>query len=177
MAKKTIAIIGATSRMGSAIAKIIAKGNYRLLLFSDDRKKLNSLAGEIRITNPSVEIDCMDCAANASWEADIIIPAIPFSVQNEIAKKIQPYANRKIVISISGSLNEPGSDLGITSYEELQKLLPGAKIVKTFDASFRTKSFQPAIDGNQMDKNIATVNEERLEDILEILKIAEIDYT
>jgi len=89
MAKKTIAIIGATSKMGSATAKIIAKANYRLLLFGYDRKKLNSLAEEIRITNPSVEIDCMDCAANASWEADIIIPAIPFSVQNEIAQKIQ----------------------------------------------------------------------------------------
>ena len=177
MAKKTIAIIGATSKMGSAIAKIIAKGNYRLLLFGDDRKKLNSLAEEIRITNPSVEIDCMDCAANASWEADIIIPAIPFSVQNEIAQKIQPYANRKIVISISDSLNEPDGDLEITSYEELQKLLPGAKIVKGSDASFHTKSFQPSIDSNQLDENVATVNEEALQDILEILKLAEIDYT
>ena len=173
MAKKTIAIIGATDNVGRAIAKSLAKGNYRLLLFAEDRRKLNSLAEEIRTTNPLADIDCMDCAADASWEADIIIPAVPFSVQKEIAQKIEPYANRKIVISISDPPNETNNGL-LTSpdtcaAEELQKLLPGAKIVKAFSASFTDKFFQPVINEKQINALIAD-EEETLQAIAEILK-------
>lgn len=45
--KQTIAIIGAGGSMGSAIAKHIAGGNYRLLLFDKAPERLDSLAEEI----------------------------------------------------------------------------------------------------------------------------------
>ena len=38
--KKTIAIIGASGNMGSAIAKSLAKSPYRLLLFGKEEAKL-----------------------------------------------------------------------------------------------------------------------------------------
>ncbi|MEO5781727.1 MAG: hypothetical protein ABIQ07_00560 [Ginsengibacter sp.] len=38
--KKTIAIIGASGNMGSAIAKSLAKSQYRLLLFGKEENKL-----------------------------------------------------------------------------------------------------------------------------------------
>ena len=41
--KQTIAIFGATGNMGSAIAKSVAKGAYRLLLISNDIEKLKTL--------------------------------------------------------------------------------------------------------------------------------------
>jgi len=173
MAKKTIAIIGATDKMGAAIAKGLAKSNYRLLLFADDRKNLDSVAKEIRTINPLADIDCMGCAADASWEADIIIPAVPSCSQKDIANKIKPYANRKIVISIPDSLNETKNNLvtstDANSVEELQTLLPGAKVVTAF-TFFRNDFSQPVIERNQEDAFFASDDEEALETIAEILK-------
>jgi predicted dinucleotide-binding enzyme len=174
MAKKTIAIIGATGKIGTAIAKGLAKSNCRLLLFADDRKNLNSLAKEIRTINPLADIDCMGCAADASWEADIIIPAVPSCSQKDIAQKIKPYANRKIVISIPDSLNETENNLVTStetdSVEELQTLLPGAKVVTAF-TFLRSDFSQPVIEGNQENAFFASDDEEALEAIAEILKM------
>lgn len=39
--KQTIAVIGASGNMGSAISKSLAKGNYRLLLFSETKVRFN----------------------------------------------------------------------------------------------------------------------------------------
>jgi 8-hydroxy-5-deazaflavin:NADPH oxidoreductase len=173
MAKKTIAIIGATGKTGSAVSKRLAKENYRLLLFDDDRKTLNSLAQEIRAINPLADIDCMGCAADASWEADIIIPAVPSCSQKDIAQKIKPYANRKIVISIPDSLNETKNKLGSSTdtdnAEELQTLLPGAKVVNAI-TFFRSDFSQLSIEGNQEDAFFAGDDKEALEAIAEILK-------
>ena len=173
MTKKTIAIIGATGDMGSAIAKSLAKGNYRLLLFAEDRKSLSSLAEEIRKTNPSADIDCMGCAADASWEADIIIPAVPSCAQREMAEKIEPYANRKIVISIPDSLSETNNNLiistGTNAAEELQRLLPGAKVVSASNALSAANFFQPVNEDNQNNVFIAE-EEEVLKTVAETIK-------
>ena len=82
--KQTIAIIGATGSMGSAISKSLSKGNYRLLLKSGDTDKLKKLSSEIKATHPSADLELMTCPTEASWEADIIILAVPFEAEKEI---------------------------------------------------------------------------------------------
>src|SRR5687767_13539901 len=131
--KQTIAIIGATGKMGSAIAKSLAKGNYRLLLKSNKQSELDKLVKEIKEVTPSAEVEGMACPKEASWEADIIIPAVPYRAQEEVAQKIKDVANQQIVISIANPLNETYTGLTTNSdtsaAEELQKLLPHSKIV------------------------------------------------
>jgi len=170
MSKKTIAIIEATGNIGSGFAKKLAKGNYRLLLFAHETKKLNSLAEEIRTQTPTADLDCMGCAAEASWEADIIISVVPLDEEKEMAKKIEPFANRKILVGIS---NEKNYSLinpkGISETKRLQKLLPGAKAVKLFNISFNANGIQnlPFVTGN---------DEETLKMVKEILEIAGFDH-
>jgi predicted dinucleotide-binding enzyme len=169
MSKKTIAIIEATGNIGSGFAKKLAKGNYRLLLFAHESKKLNSLAEEIRMQTPTVDLDCMGCVAEASWEADIIISAVPPDEEQEMAKKIEPFANRKILVSISNEKNYSLiNSKGIGETKRLQKLLPGTKVVKLFNISFDANGIQnlPFITGN---------DEETLKMVKEILGIAGFD--
>src|SRR5574337_795483 len=104
--KKTIAIIGASGKMGSAIAKSLSKGNYRLLLIANQHEKVEQLIDEIKSNNPSADVDSMGCPFDASWEADIIIPAVKYKVEKEVAEKIKQVATQKIVVSISNPLNE-----------------------------------------------------------------------
>src|SRR6476661_2147006 len=104
--KQTIAIIGATGNMGSAIAKAIAKGNNRLLLKGSRQDVLDTLVDDIKANNKGADVQAALCPTEAGWEADIIILAVPYQAEKEIAPKIREVANQKIVISIANPLNE-----------------------------------------------------------------------
>ena len=172
--KKTIAIIGASGNMGSAIAKSLAKSQYRLLLFGKEENKLKTILTEIKTANKSADVEVMACAADASWEADIIIAAVPFAAEKELAEKIRQVATGKIVISISNPLNETYTGLVIdsntSSAEELQKLLPYSKIIKAFNTTFAGDFSQPLIDGKTVDAFIAGNDEEALETVSDVVR-------
>jgi polyisoprenoid-binding protein YceI len=149
MSKRTIAIIGATEKVGSVFSKKLANAGYRLLLFDHNETKLTALASEIKKSSPLADVDYMNCVANASWEADIIIPDISAN-QKDLAEKIKPFTNRKIIISFSD--------------EDLQKLLPGAMIVKVFGVNEATNANEELL--------IESDNEEAVQITNEILKNA-----
>jgi len=174
MQTNTIAIIGATGSMGSAIAKSLSKGNNRLLLCANDAAKVQALLQEIKKTNPSVDIEGVDCTRNASWEADIIILAVPYDAEKELAEKIKEVATQKIVISIANPLNETYNGLvtapDTSAAEELQKLLPHSKVIKAFNTTFAGDFAQPVIDGKQIDSFIAGNDESALQTVAELVK-------
>jgi len=171
--KKTIAIIGATGNMGSAIAKSLSKANYRLLLFAHHQEKVQQLIKKIREHNPSADVESMSCAFDASWEADIIIPAVNYKAEKEVAEKIKPVATQKIVISISNPFNEKSSALGAQEHcsaaEQLQNYLPNAKVIKAFNTVFSDSFSQPFIDEKQLDVLIAGNDEDSLKTVSELV--------
>lgn len=173
---KTIAIIGASGNMGSAIAKSLSKkGNYRLLLMSSDLDKLVDVKSSIEKSSPYTEVFTLSCARDASWEADIIILATPYEAEREIAEKICEVSTGKIVISISNPLNSTYDALltppDMSAAEELQKLLPNAKVVKTFNTVFAEDFIKP-VSGKKVDAFIAGNNGSAVETVSEIVEIA-----
>ncbi|MEP6950795.1 MAG: NAD(P)-binding domain-containing protein [Ginsengibacter sp.] len=175
-ATKTIAIIGATGSMGSAIAKSLSGSSNRVLLFARDIEKLTSLLEEIKEVHPNGDVEIIGCPTDACWEADIIIPAVPFGAENEVAEKIRTVATGKIVISISNPLNDAYNGLVTTpdtsAAEELQKLLPYSKVIKAFNTSFAASFTNPVIDGKIANVFIAGNDEESLETVSELVKIS-----
>jgi 8-hydroxy-5-deazaflavin:NADPH oxidoreductase len=96
---KTIAIVGATGNMGSAIAKSLSKNSsFRLLLMSNNHDKLEDL--KLSLEKSGTDVISLNCAKEASWEADIIIVATPYEAEKEVAERIREVASGKIVISI-----------------------------------------------------------------------------
>ena len=174
--KQTIAVIGASGNMGSAISKSLSKGNYRLLLFSNEKEKTEALINEIKNSHAAADLEALECPTDASWEADVIILAVPFQAEKELAEKIREVANQKIVISIANPLNEAYDGLvtspGTSAAEELQKLLPNAKVVKAFNTTFAADFITPVIDGKQVDSFIAGNDEEALQTISELVTTA-----
>ena len=174
--KQTIAVIGASGNMGSAISKSLSKGNYRLLLFSNEKEKTEALINEIKNSHAAADLEALECPTDASWEADVIILAVPFQAEKELAEKIREVANQKIVISIANPLNEAYEGLvtspGTSAAEELQKLLPNAKVVKAFNTTFAADFITPVIDGKQVDSFIAGNDEEALQTISELVTTA-----
>ena len=174
--KRTIAIIGASGNMGSAIAKSLAKGNDRLLLFSKELDKVEALKVAIISEYPLADVDGMTCPMHASWEADIIILATPYEAQAEIADSIRQVANQKIVISIANPLNASYDALvtnpETSAAEELQALLPHAKVVKAFTTTLEADFPAPVIDGKRVDAFIAGNDEEALKTASELVSTA-----
>lgn len=171
--KSMIAVIGATGNMGSAISKGLAKGNYKLLLKDTDQDKLDALVNDIRSKEPNADVDAIACSVEASWEADIIILAVPFEAEKDIASKIIDVANQKIVISIANPLNKTFDGLVTTpdtsAAEELQKLLPNSKVIKAFNTTFAADFSTPIIDGKQVDAFIAGDDDEALQTVTELV--------
>lgn len=174
--KQTIAIIGASGNMGSAIAKSLSKGNNRLLLFSNENEKTASLVDDIKSLQPSADVESLSCPANATWEADVIILAVPFQAEKEIAEKIREVANQKVVISIANPLNETFDGLvtapGTSAAEELQKLLPHSKVVKAFNTTFAADFATPVIDGKKADAFIAGDDDDAIDTVSDLVKTA-----
>lgn len=173
--KQTIAVIGATGNMGSAISKNLSKGNYRLLLCANDKEKLQSLTTDIK-KEATAEVESLDCTVNASWEADIIIVAVPYQAEKAVAEKIKQVANQKIVVSISNPLNDSYNGLltasDTSAAEELQKLLPNSKVVKAFNTTFAADFLTPVIAGKQVDAFVVGNDTEAVAIISDLVKTA-----
>jgi len=135
--KQTIAIIGANGRMGSGLARNLASAGHRILLAGRAKSKLDELLSDIKKGHPNADVEILDCVHEASWEADVVIPAVPYCAQAEVAERIKDVVTGKIVISIVNPLNAVHDGLvtepGASSAEELAKLLPYSKIVKAFN--------------------------------------------
>ena len=174
--KQTIAVIGATGNMGVAITKSISREPYRVLLKGNEQNTVDTLVNDIKTQNKHADIEAATCPTEASWEADIIILAVPFSAEKEIAAKIKEVANQKIVISIANPLNENYNGLitppDTSAAEELQKLLPNSKVVKAFNTTFAADFSTPIIDGKQVDAFIAGNDEEALQTVAELVSTA-----
>lgn len=172
---KTIAIIGATEKMGSAIAESLAKSNNRLLLMSSEAEKLQALKKKLENVNGSATIDTISCSKEASWEADIIVVATPNEDEKNVAEKIRDVAVGKIVISISNPLNQNYNELihsNTSVAEELQKMLPYSKVVKTLNTKLASDFISIAIDGKNQDTFIAGNNGEAVDTVSELIRTA-----
>src|SRR5579875_440299 len=171
--KQTIAVFGATGHMGSAISRSLAKGVYRLLLLSPETENLRGLQSEIITGHPNADAEAIQSLTDTRSKADIFILAVPHSAEAKIAGQIKEIAKDKIVISIANPINKDmsGSVLppGTSAAEELQKLLPAAKVVKAFNTTFAADFSQPVIDGRQVDCFIAGNDETAMKTVSELV--------
>ncbi|HEV8511864.1 MAG TPA: NAD(P)-binding domain-containing protein [Cyclobacteriaceae bacterium] len=138
--KQTIAIIGATESAGSSIAKTLSRINDRLLLMGKDEEALEALRSNLIGSGATAEIEVNSCAKEACWEADVIIIATSNELDREVIDRIKEVAVGKVVVSISSPATRTykayAGSSETSAAEELQKLLPYSKVVKTFNTVF-----------------------------------------
>lgn len=172
--RQTIAIIGASGNMGSALARKLSAGNYRLLLKGRQPEPVQALAREIRAANPQSDIEASACTLDASWEADIIILALPYRAEQAVAEAIREVANQKVVISISNPLNEKADRLltlnDTSAAEALQRMLPHSKVVKAFNTITAAALEQPVRKGERPGCFIAGDDREAIQTVMEMVE-------
>src|SRR5665213_3259438 len=93
--KKSIAIVGATEKIGEEIAMQFMNSNCSLLLISNNTDKLDDLAKRINDKKPKAEINFIQCVKDGCWEADIIILTVLFDEEKKIAEMMKEVATQK----------------------------------------------------------------------------------
>lgn len=128
----TIAIIG-TGNMGSGIAKLLASKGFDVAIGHRDPAKAAALASEI---GPRAQGGGSEAAVKL---ADIVILAVNYGTA-EAALKGAGDLTGKIVVDISNPITPDYKALTVghttSAAEEIQKLVPGAKVVKAFNTIF-----------------------------------------
>jgi 8-hydroxy-5-deazaflavin:NADPH oxidoreductase len=177
--KKTIAIIGAGGAMGSGLARSLTKAGYHILLAGRDAGKLQRTYAAIKAEIPDAELEVLDCLREASWEADIIIPAVPYSAQAEVAGRINDVVTGKIVVSIANPLNATFDGLAISpttsAAEELATLLPRSKVVKSFNTVSSANLYAPVLAGSRLDCFVAGDDENAVATVSDLVRDAGFD--
>ena len=132
----TIAILGAADTNISFVAKRIAK-QYRILLFDKNATKLAEIHNQLLASNPFANIEKMNCATDASWEADIIIFSATYCLDSSIIEKIKQVSTGKIVIIICEQSNPEFAPM---DYLTLQQLLKHVKLIQVGSTINNTKT-------------------------------------
>lgn len=133
LTKQTIVIMGA-GVTGRAIAACLATGNFHVLLCDKDHVQAEAAEKELKDKGQPCDVESMACFFDGAWEADIIILAMDFEEQKEVAGVIKEVANQKILVSTV----QPGAEMVAAPATEgcqlttLQRLLPNTKIVRIF---------------------------------------------
>ncbi|QFX97652.1 NADPH-dependent F420 reductase [Acidithiobacillus thiooxidans] len=146
--KHKIIIIG-TGNVGSALNKGLARAGYEVRAV-----KKGEIAGDV------------------SW-ADVIVLAIPFGAVQDVARELKTAADGKIVVDVTNALTpEMQLAMGFTTSgaEELQKALPRAHVVKSFNTVFAQHMSDGLVAGQQLTVFAAGDNETARNVVLELGK-------
>lgn len=174
--KQVVAVIGATGKMGSALAKTLSKGNYRILLHSRETDKVQCLFNDIKNNHPYADVEIIYDYVEIGWEADVVILAVPYAAEKVVAEYIRTMVNQKVIVSVSNPWNDDYDELltspGISAAEELQKQLPNAKVIKAFNTVFSHDFYQPVVQDQKLDCFIAGNDEDALQLVYDMIKTA-----
>lgn len=174
--KMKVAVIGANGSMGSNITKSLAKAGHELYVYSPETCKLFDFVATVQKEIPMARIVITVDAADAAASAEVIIPAVWYSKQAEVANSIRKAAAGKIVVSLANPLNETYDGLvtaaGVSAAEELAILLPDSKVVKAFNTVFAADFANPEFGGLRADNFIAADDEQAVEIVSTLVKDA-----
>lgn len=174
MVNETIAIIGATEQLGAILFKCLARADYRLLLFSNNISHLKTMVKEIKKISPAADLHSFECLVDASWEADIIVFAVPAKHEPQIAERIKQVATQKIVIRLSDHFEETSAEKAAdaaSTERSLQELLPHSKLVEVHLGT-PPASLQQISCNDSLIAVITSINTDAAEKVREIFKKA-----
>jgi hypothetical protein len=169
--------------MGSGLAQSLARAGYPVLLAHDGEEdlspsleKLPSLLARINLRMPKANVGIVTSPREASWEADIIIPVVPYEAQSEIALNIKDVVTGKVVISVTNPLNEACDGIltapTTSAAEELAQYLPHSKIVKAFSTIYPAHFEMPIAAGKRVDVFVAGDDEGAVSMVMQLVRDA-----
>jgi predicted dinucleotide-binding enzyme len=127
----TVTVIGA-GNLGSVVAGIAAKGGTGVQVLARDAEKAQAVAGPLGGTAGAV---------GDAITGDIVVLAIPYPAVQDVLSAYPAAFDGKVLVDVSNPVDFSTFD-GLTvpadssAAKEIQDAVPGAKVVKAFNANF-----------------------------------------
>jgi predicted dinucleotide-binding enzyme len=129
---------------------IIGKGNVGMALAAGLKRK----GHEIRFGHRDLKEPVVDAA---KW-GEVIILAVPYHAVREVVKVLGAAADGKVVVDVTNVLG-PNMEMAVgfstSGAEELQKLLPKARVVKAFNTVFAVNQSTGRVGKEQLSAFVA----------------------
>lgn len=151
---RTIAVIGASEKINFPVLKELSD-HYHLLLFDKDQKALSDIHESLVAKNRHSVIEKMDCAVDASWEADIIILSGFCINDTTFIEKIKEVATAKIIIIME---NEDEFTLSISRQPSFDVIFPHSKIVEIINVAADANAEKEFLLEGHHSKSLDTVS-------------------
>ena len=133
--RPTIAVIGGTGDLGSALASRWAAAGYPILLGSRSKEKAEAAAREMNANHGSAVSG--EDNRTAAAKADIVVVAVPYANHDTILNEIKPAVTGKIVVDAVVPLVPPKVSVvqlppDGSAALSAQRLLAGARVQSAF---------------------------------------------
>ena len=135
--RPTIAILGGTGDLGSALARRWAGAGYRIVLGSRSKDKAEAAAKDMHAAGGSAAISGND-NFGAARAADVVVIAVPYANHDAILNEIRPAVAGKIVVDAVVPLVPPKVSVAQlppegSAAQSAQRLLGGdTRVVSAF---------------------------------------------
>lgn len=110
--------------------------------------------------------------AAADW-GDLIVLAVPYGSVRSAIREIGTRADGKVLVDVTNPLTgdmELATGFSTSNAEEVQKLLPNARIVKAFNTVFAQNQSTGSVLGQQLTAFIAGNNREAKDTVIRLTK-------
>ena len=140
-----VTIIGA-GNVGKALGTSISRAGHDVTITAKHPEHAQEAA-------KAIGAHSVDSSAEAVSDADVVILAVPYvGAADEVSGEIRDRVAGKTIIDVTNPMKPGYSGLateGTSAAEEIQKLLPEAKLVKAFNTIFSSNQAHPSehIDG------------------------------
>ncbi len=157
-----IGIVG-TGTMGSGLARLLSE-KHEVWLGSRDTEKGKQAADELGATGGG-------SYAVVVPDADVVILAVPWTAVEETLPELGNLSG-KIVIDITNPYTDKGFEPpeGSSTGEEIQKMIPDAKVVKGWNHVFAATLTKPKVDGISASVMIAGDDQEAKETVFQLAR-------
>jgi len=167
-----ISIFG-TGNMARGIGYRLVAGGNSVTLFGRDSVKTQKLAEELR-KSAKAGVTVSIGKIGDSIHDEVVVLAMWYSGNIEIAQKLSGRLAGKIVVDISNALNATYDGLVIASDtsagEQVEAALPKSKVVKAFNTTFANTLIEGKVAGQPLDVFIAGNDESAKETVANLAK-------
>ncbi|HEX2266902.1 MAG TPA: NADPH-dependent F420 reductase [Actinomycetota bacterium] len=160
-----VAIIGA-GNVGGALARAFSRAGHSVTITSRTQEKAEAVARESGATVGSSNRKAAD-------RAEVVVVAVPYEALDDVAGEIRDAVDGKVVIETTNRFNPNDPGLGIdgtSAAEQLQHKLPGARVVKAFNAVLGSRLAEPTVDGVEVDGLFAGDDQAAKEEVAELTR-------
>jgi hypothetical protein len=158
-----VAIIGA-GNVGSALAGALTRAGHDVAVSANNPAHAERVATD-------TGAHAAPSASQSVESADVVILAVPTGAVLEVAAGLRRQLRGKVVIDVSNRPTPaPAADSAHSIAEEVQALLPEARVVKALNTVFASRQAQPDLDGTSLDGYVAGDDPEAKRVVLELVE-------